>query len=156
MREDKKLLKKAKAIFAGLIITSGFCVPYAGARTAPKPRIESKSVEISRTVDRGRVETLQRWVMSGHDAWCLDARAVAEDEFSRLAPDFSVDQLRVEKAVLTAGDNGSSVQTFEWTPADGRANYRVTVERFNWLLPVAGVPEAIVWVPTRAVIIPAE
>jgi hypothetical protein len=31
---------------------------------------------------------------------------------------------------------------------DGRALYRVTVERFDWLLPFARNQESIVWVPT--------
>jgi len=38
--------------------------------------------------------------------------------------------------------------TFEWAPLDGRALYRVTVQRFDWLLPIAKNTESIVWVPT--------
>jgi hypothetical protein len=44
--------------------------------------------------------------------------------------------------------NSGNRMTFEWTPMDGRALYRVTIERFDWLLPIAKDSESIVWVPT--------
>jgi hypothetical protein len=48
----------------------------------------------------------------------------------------------------SGGGNGAKKMAFEWTPLDGRATYRVTVERFEWLLPIAGDADALVWVPT--------
>jgi hypothetical protein len=38
--------------------------------------------------------------------------------------------------------------TFEWATLDGRVRYHVTVERFDWLLPIAKNVESMVWVPT--------
>jgi len=42
---------------------------------------------------------------------------------------------------------------FVWTSTDGKASCRVTVERFEWLLPIAGEADSTVWVPTHAEII---
>jgi hypothetical protein len=49
---------------------------------------------------------------------------------------------------LADGSGGAKKLAFEWTPPDGRATYRVTVERFDWLLPIAKDADAVVWVPT--------
>jgi hypothetical protein len=65
-----------------------------------------------------------------------------------LAPEYSGDgfELNTVGADPIASD-GNRV-TFEWAPMDGRALYRVTVERFDWLLPIARDTETMVWVPT--------
>jgi hypothetical protein len=47
------------------------------------------------------------------------------------------------------GGDGVKKAAFEWTPFDGRATYRVTVERFEWLLPIAKDTNGVVWVPTK-------
>ena len=38
-------------------------------------------------VSRLRVENLQRWVNSGHDGWCRDAKSVATQTIQRISPD---------------------------------------------------------------------
>jgi hypothetical protein len=90
------------------------------------------------------VENLQRWVSAGHADWCRDARLVAAEEMWTLAADFSGDGFE-----LNAVTQNEARVTFEWTPMDGRAVYRVSVERFEWLLGIAGEKDGIVWVPTR-------
>jgi hypothetical protein len=101
-----------------------------------------------RTINRAEVENLQRWVSSGHADWCKDARLVAAEELWRLAPEYSGDGLELNAiGGETIADGGDRV-TFEWASLDGRAVYRVTVERFDWLLPIESDTEAIVWVPT--------
>jgi hypothetical protein len=49
------------------------------------------------------------------------------------------------------------VRTFAWAGLEGTI-YRVTVERFDWLLPIAGEADGIVWVPTAIEIemVPSE
>jgi hypothetical protein len=118
--------------------------PVAGAAT----RRASERISDVRVIDRATVENLQRWVSAGHADWCKHARLVAAEELWRLAPDFSGDGFELN---VVSGDfdaNGGNRVTFEWAPADGRAVYRVTVERFEWLLPIAKNADSIVWVPT--------
>jgi hypothetical protein len=110
---------------------------------------EGTLVVDERLIDHARVESLQRWVSAGHAHWCRDARLVAAEELWRLAPDFSGDGFELDEAGENAMLNENNRVTFEWTPPDGRARYRVTVERFDWLLPIARDRKAIVWVPTR-------
>jgi len=102
-------------------------------------------------VDRAALENLQRWVAAGHEDWCKDARLVAAEEFKRLAPDFAGEAMELQASDAANGGAANDVAakvTFAWAPLDGRAVYRVTVERFDWLLPVAKSPDALIWVPT--------
>ena len=107
-----------------------------------------------RVINRAKVENLQRWVSAGHADWCKDARVVAAEELWRLAPDYSGDGF--ELAAIVAGETGGNRATFEWAPLDGRSLYRVTVERFDWLLPIAKNTESIVWVPSSTEILTQE
>jgi hypothetical protein len=109
---------------------------------------DEERVTHERGVDRGEVENLQRWVSAGHADWCKDARLVAAEELWRLAPDYSGDGFELNAVSADAIADGGERVVFEWTPPDGRAIFRVTVERFAWLLPIAKKTEAIVWVPT--------
>ena len=67
---------------------------------------------------------------------------MAEGELSRLAPDDEG-----HRFLLNSSNLGNRM-TFEWASLDSRALYRVTVERFAWLLPIAKNTGSIVWVPT--------
>ena len=135
---------------AALISGAMILAPVGGAA-----RVRDEGSAISeRTVDRARVEQLQRWVSGGHADWCKDARLVASEELWRLAPDFSGDGFElnaVDGAALGNAGRGSRA-TFEWVPSDGRAVYRLTVERFSWLLPIAKDADSIVWVPVSVAI----
>ena len=109
---------------------------------------EEDRIMYERTIDRAQVENLQRWVSSGHADWCKDARLVAAEELWRLAPEYSGGGFELSAiGAETIANEGNRV-VFEWAPLDGRAVNRVTVERFDWLLPIARNAEAIVWVPT--------
>jgi hypothetical protein len=120
---------------------------------AAKTREEDR-ISHERVIDRAKLESLQRWVSAGHADWCKDARVVAAEELWRLAPDYSGDGF--ELATRITGEIGGNRVTFEWAPLDGRALYRVTVERFDWLLPIAKDTESIVWVPTSTEILTRE
>ena len=137
------------------VIGMGIVGVIAGAMTLVPMAEAAKSVEEDRVVteiavDRARVENLQRWVSAGHADWCKDARVVASEELWRVAADFSGDGFEMnllnEDSAGKAG--GANRVTFEWALLDGRAVYRVTVERFAWLLPIAKSADATVWVPT--------
>jgi len=99
-------------------------------------------------VDRAEIENLQRWVAAGHEAWCKDPRLVAAEDLRRIAADFADGAAELKLGDLADGNGGAKKLAFEWTPTDGRATYRVTVERFDWLLPMAKDADAVVWVPT--------
>jgi len=138
-------LKKAIGIgVAGMLAGAMTLAPLAVAGGARK---EDRIVN-ERTVNRAEVENLQRWVSSGHADWCKDARLVAAEELWRLAPEYSGDGLELNAISGETNAAGGNRVTFEWASMDGRAVYRVTVERFDWLLPIASDTEAIVWVPT--------
>ena len=139
-----KMYRFAAVGMAGALVGALTVAPIAGKTTTR--RMERLSQE--RVIDRARVENLQRWVSAGHADWCKDARLVAAEELWRLAPDFSGDGFELHTLNDDAGD-GNRV-TFEWAPMDDRAVYRVTVERFCWLLPIAKNAESIVWVPTSS------
>ena len=150
----ERIRKAAKR--AGVV---GVTAVLVGATTlAPKPAAArtAKSGEESRvvsyhTVDRAEIENLQRWVAAGHEDWCKDARLVAAEELKRIAADFAADATQLNAVDVREGADGiggAKRVAFEWTPLDGRATYRVTVERFEWLLPIAKDADAMVWVPT--------
>jgi hypothetical protein len=131
---------------AGALIGAMTLAPIAGAA---KLREDDRMVN-ERVIDRARVENLQRWVSAGHADWCKDARLVAAEELWRLAPDYSGDAFELNAVPGISGVNegdGNRV-TFEWVPLDGRAVYRVTVKRFDWLLSIERNTESMVWVPT--------
>jgi len=119
--------------------------------TAAANSREEERVTNRRAIDRSEVENLQRWVSAGHADWCREARLVAAEELKRLAPDYSEEEFELNELTSVATDevsNGSNRVTLEWAPPDGRTLYRIVVERFDWLLPIAKIRESIVWVPT--------
>jgi hypothetical protein len=140
---------------AGVMYSTGLAIVLAGAMgTAPVAAATKSADETQvlsyRPLDRAQIENLQRWVAAGHEDWCKDARLVAAEELKRLAADFADDAAALTAA--TSGERFDSSQgakklTFEWTPLDARATYRVTVAQFEWLLPIAGGAEAVIWVP---------
>ena len=134
----------AGAALAGML---AIAVPAAAAGPA------ERRVEVSRELDRAKIENLQRWVSSGHEEWCKDARLVAMDELRRLAPAFAGDSADPEALRLDTESESTQRVIFAWASPDGQATYRVAVERFGWLLPIAGEADSVVWVPTHAEII---
>lgn len=138
------------------------CVRIAGALLAGALAIGApaamasageRRVDVRSELDRHKIENLQRWVSAGHEEWCKDARLVAMDELKRVAPAFAGSSSDMEVLPLDTESASENRAVFVWTSPDGNASYRVTVERFEWLMPIAGEADAIVWVPTHAEII---
>jgi hypothetical protein len=109
---------------------------------------------LTRTMDRPSVETLQRWVSSGHASWCKDARMVASNELRRIVPDAASGEGELFPLDLDAELTTDTKAVFIWSSWDGQLSYRVTVQRFTWLLPLAGRLSEIVWVPTSTEAVP--
>ena len=128
----------------GMLAGAMTLVPLAAAGAVR----EEDRITNDRNINRSEVENLQRWVSSGHADWCKDARLVAAEELWRLAAEYSGQGFELNAISAEPIANGGNRVTFEWAPMDGRALYRVTVERFDWLLPIAKDSESIVWVPT--------
>ncbi len=146
--DDKKIQCRSKrAMKMGMVGMLAGAMTFAPLAAVGSVREEDR-ITNDRTINRAEVENLQRWVSTGHADWCKDARLVAAEELWRLAPEYSGDGFEMSAIGAETIANGSNRLTFEWAPIGGRALYRVTVERFDWLLPIAGDTEAIVWVPT--------
>ena len=145
-----RLSRKIAAIGVAGILGAMTLAPVAVAGNTRK----EDPILHERVINRAKVENLQRWVSAGHADWCKNARVVAAEELWRLAPDYSGDGL--ELAAMVTLDSAGNRVTFQWAPLDGRVLYRVTVERFEWLLPIAKNTESIVWVPTSTEILAQE
>ena len=147
-RSEKKIRAGVMRAFGigvvGVLAGAMTLVPLAAAGAVR----EEDRITNDRNINRSEVENLQRWVSSGHADWCKDARLVAAEELWRLAAEYSGDGFELNAISAEPIANGGNRVTYEWAPMDGRALYRVTVERFDWLLPIAKDSESIVWVPT--------
>lgn len=85
----------------------------------------------------------------GHDTWCRDPKVVASAARNRVAPGFANSEFELPSlpAERTTAHGTKSIYSF--ASLDGRITYQVTLRRYRWLLPVAGTPDQIVWVPVR-------
>jgi hypothetical protein len=106
------------------------------------------------TVDRIKVENLQRWVNAGHDPWCRDPRLVATEALRRVSSQFSEIEPAALPLQLERSHKTTAVYTFH--SVDGRATYRITLRRYRWLLPVAGSYQHMIWVPQRVEILTSK
>ena len=146
---------RTKTIAKGVAIGLMTAALAAAAHSAPliKTAHEERAVEAKPNIDHARIENLQRWVTAGHEEWCKDARLVAMDELRRAAPVFAGDAADLDAVPMDQEAASENRAVFAWSSPDGRATYRVTVEKFDWLLPIAGEKDAIVWVPTHVEIV---
>ena len=158
-RNEESLMANGRTIarIAGVVL-SGMLAVVAPAFSASATRTANtaaadRPADVSRGVDHAKVENLQRWVSAGHEEWCKDARLVAMDELKRLAPAFAGGPADLDAVPLDTESADGERAVFVWSSPDGRATYRVTVERFGWLLSIAGDANSIVWVPTHAEVI---
>lgn len=99
------------------------------------------------SLDRAKVEHLQRWVNAGHDSWCRDPQLVAAAALRRVAPDLAGYEPASLSLELERSRKTSAVYTFH--SLDGRTAYRVALRRHRWLLPIAGSLQQTIWIPER-------
>src|SRR5215831_16627927 len=118
---DSRTRTVSKRIAAGILLGILAVLVFAANPTVAEAAGAGKAIDVSRVVDRAKVEALQRWVNGGHEEWCKDARLVAMDEMKRVAPGFAGEAADLEALPLDteAVDEGRVV--FVWSPADGRA-----------------------------------
>jgi hypothetical protein len=144
----------SKRIVGGILMGMFMiATPAFSATRTTKTSDSVRVMDLSHGVDRAKVETLQRWVSAGHEEWCKDSRLVAMDELKRVVRAFAGGADDLDALPLDTESADAWRAVFVWSSPDGWATYRVTVERFGWLLPVAGDTDSIVWVPTHAEVI---
>jgi hypothetical protein len=139
---------RRRVIGALLVGVFSFVVPVIAA-ASPAPQ---KVVKVP-VIDRRAMENLQRWVNDGHDEWCKDARMVASAEMRRMTPEFAGYQFDLAALPLEKEGQEANRAVFRYSSMDGRVTYRITLRRYEWLLPIAGSRKSIVWVPARTEIL---
>jgi hypothetical protein len=102
-------------------------------------------------VDRTKIESLQRWVNSGHDDWCRDPQLVAVASLQRILPESG--NFELTSAPVEAEPRGKTTAVYTIHSLDGSTTYRVTLRRCRWLLPLARSTHNVIWVPVQAEII---
>jgi hypothetical protein len=150
-RTRREVGKKLRAMRAVIVAALLFVAPVVAA-AGP---VSHKETRIPR-VDRRAIENLQRWVNGGHEAWCKDAREVATMELHRVAPEFSGDRLDLVSLPANTHKTNAAQAEFSWTSLDGSASYQITVQRYDWLKPLASSISGTVWVPSRVEITRAD
>lgn len=101
-------------------------------------------------IDQQRVETLQRWVASGHDSWCRHANLVAAATLHRIAPEFSGQELQLASMPVESKHLGASKAVYTYHSLDGRVTYRVTLTRVAALHSSKLSQTASIWIPIRS------
>ena len=130
--------------FSLLLWTLGFA-----SMNLVEAQVKPRRVVRDYPFDRTKLEHLQRRVNEGHDTWCRDPKVVASAARNRVASNFvnSAFELPSLPAERTTAQGTKSIYTF--ASLDGHITYQVTLRRYRWLLPIAGTPDQIVWVPVR-------
>jgi hypothetical protein len=115
--------------------------------TLPATTPEARHSVYRFSVDRAKIEDLQRWVNAGHDDWCRDPQLVAADALRQSLSgaaeiEFASVPLQLERSQKT-------VAVYTVHSVDGQTTYRITLRRFNWLLPIAGSMRKTIWAPEQ-------
>lgn len=122
-----------------------FLVAWCQSQATPK----CPTRKISKKVDRQAVEELQRAINEGHDPWRKDPKAAAALEIMDFDPAYKGTRLSIYSLPLRAVVVKQTVAVFVHDTPDGKRSYRMTLERFRWLLPLAKNWDEMVWTPTR-------
>jgi len=102
-------------------------------------------------VDRAQTENLQRSVNAGHDAWCRDPQLVAVASMRRISGQFDEEEAASLPLELERREKTEAVYTFH--SSDGLKTYRITLRRYEWLLPAADSMHRMIWVPEKVEIV---
>lgn len=78
-------------------------------------------------MDRAHIETLQRWVNSGHDEWCRDPQLVASAAVRQVSPQFSESEFELASLPLEGEPSRVTKAIYTCHSLDGRTTYRITL-----------------------------
>lgn len=146
---SRKLQPRFKWLFAAALFAAMLIATPIGAANQPGTR----AVDGDTMPDRVAIENLQRWVNGGHDTWCRIPQMVASAELRRISSEYPGDQIELTEVPAGNGAANPNRIVYTWTTLDGSTTYRVAVERYSWLLPIAGKTESIIWVPAHVEIL---
>jgi hypothetical protein len=136
-----------------VILRITFCLALwtLGAMSMTVAEAQSRDQRVVRNlpVSRTRVENLQRWVNSGHDTWCRDAKSVASRIIQRISPEFADYDFELASLAVQDGKSSASRTVYSFHSLDGHTSYRVTLRRFGWQTRTAGASKDRIWVPVR-------
>ncbi len=135
-----------------VILRITFCLAlWTGALSMTVAKAQTREQHVVRplSVDRARVENLQRWVNAGHDTWCRDSKAVATKSIQRISPEFANYDFELASLTTSDGKSSSNKAVYTFHSLDGYTSYRVTLRRFGWQNKAAGSPSNRIWVPVR-------
>ncbi|MDT8070171.1 MAG: hypothetical protein ROO76_18550 [Terriglobia bacterium] len=110
-----------------------------------------KPIKHTIKVDRAAVKQLQVFVNEGHEPWRMDAKSVAAERILLLRKVKTTDH-DVFNVPLEQVSSSETHATFQYKGSS--KNYRVTVQRFAWLLPLAKQWKWAVWTATEEETIP--
>ena len=150
--DTNKVGSKLRVILPAILrITFCLALWTLGARTLTVVEAQTRERRVVRElpVDHARVESLQRWVNAGHDAWCRDAKSVAAMTASRIAPELANYDFELAALVNNDGSTSARKAIYTFHSIDGRTSYRITLRRFGWQNKTAGSPDARIWIPVR-------
>jgi len=122
-----------------------------GAMPMKLPAEPPHRVVYTFAVDRAQTENLQRRVNAGHDAWCRDPELVAVASMRRISDQFEEVEAASLPLELERREKTEAVYTFH--SLDGQKTYRITLRRYEWLLPAAGSMHRMIWVPEKVEIV---
>ena len=107
--------------------------------------------QFNEKLDRKEVEALQPWVNDGHEPWRIDnPELVAHQKLLQLA--LSVRGFGAHQAPPEQIVRREHYAVYLYKSVVGNKTYRVTVRKFQWLVPIAGKPQWVIWVPTRVLV----
>jgi hypothetical protein len=99
-------------------------------------------------IDRSKARQLQVAVNQGHQPWRLDSRAVAGSVINQLR-NATGDVYHVPFIVLSTTMKRTVLISYN---GDNHISYRVTLRKFQWLLPLAINWQSMIWIPTDAAV----
>ena len=132
----------AVLILFGLLAAHLPCHAQAGH---PKAKLREK-------IDRKQVEDLQRWVNEGHEPWRLDnPELLANQKLLELKG--KVKEIGSYKVPPRQIVDKKNLAVFLYDSVLDEKTYRVTLEKFQWLLPLAKRWEWTIWYVTAVDVI---
>jgi len=125
------------------------CVALLGLCLSSSSAIAQCSSEVQvEHVDKKELQQLQQFVNEGHQPWRLDSQAIAAEKALQL-DNTSKERWNVYGVPATLVGESETRATYEIKSRHAGVSYRITVERFDWLLPSAKKWEWMVWTPAE-------
>jgi hypothetical protein len=152
--KEKRFVRKTRVILPAVLrITLALALFGVGSMRVLQAQPKNHRVVKEYPVNRGKVESLQRWVNAGHDTWCRNPESVASATLQRLAPESAGYEYELASQTVDRKNGAPMKAVYTFHSLDGQTIYRITLRRHRWLLPTAGSAQEMIWLPERTEII---